>query len=830
MPTVFRTPVRSPHNNERNDVPLGALDGNQQNLQPLAPRASLGNLKPTLNEKPRKEEKKKKPKASSLCQTPPSVILGNGNSYQRGSCIGAGGFARCFQVNNGDGEIYAAKTIAKAALTSKKTTSKLLTEIRIHRTMKHPNIVQYIDCFEDDSNVYMLLEMCSNLSLADMLHNRRQITEVEARFYFVQLLGAVSYIHSRGIVHRDLKLGNIFLDNNMNLKVGDFGLAAQLDIKHPRRYTICGTPNYISPEIIMRPHAHGFASDLWALGIILYAMLVGRPPFQHSDVDKIYDSIKKHDSKFPEPPLPSLAGAHANVSKSARDLIVKLLDPNPNARPSIEYCLRHKWVQKGSFLSSISSQARFKAELLYEPPETSAKNLANMIKQTGLDKLSQGSSLNALESINSDDISTVSTSHILPSSISPPSTKDKYKPVTVPEASAEKKQIPVYDSPVVGQKYREMNNQELESPVAARAGGTGFDALYRGNYTSRTSRGNVGSQFNWSRSGYTREPYSDKQGYSAGTVPLSSTASVAPMATRTSTVDPPKSSGSANSDLNSNFGLQMNYVANPMTVGSSLNPSSGDRMTSEYSRAQDALSGSTNMIRALTESVRKTVNNLRKTLTSTDEDSELGPAAIYTKNNELPVVVTRWADFEENWGVAYCLSDGSVAILFRDKSSMRMDPVYRTYVYFESISKPGLVTHHKITPSTVDAKRGKKVDVLNYVKKYMDNELGHAVNPVHKGYDCANGVIVNTLHKERDYIMFVLTDGTIQFNFKDHFKIILYDNGTKVGLVTDQHQFFAWNMQGAIKTCRQSQFQRVHFIPKLKIMYTAVKDFYIRLR
>lgn len=797
MAPVFRTPVRNVPASERNEVPLGALDGNQQ--ASAAPKQ----VKPKvpLDVKGRKEERKKKTKPSALCLTPPSVILGNGNSYQRGSCIGEGGFARCFQVNDGNGEIYAAKTLAKAALTNDKTRSKLITEIKIHRAMKHPNIVRYVDCFEDDKNVYVLLELCSNQSLADMIHHRRNITETEARYFFVQILGAVSYMHCRGIVHRDLKLGNIFLDKDMNLKVGDFGLAAKIDSKTPRRYTICGTPNYISPEILVRPHAHGFASDMWALGIILYAMLVGRPPFQDRNVDQIYESIKHHASCFPDPPLHALAGAHHNVSTEARDLITCLLDPNPDKRPTIEQCLTHEWLTQGSFISGIPQGARLKTAIFHATPQESVLNLRDALKFSGLDKLRHPSVYDNVEGVNSDDIKDCNTSHVLPPSISPPSTKDKYKPVVVADpSSSEKKRVPEYDSPVVGQKYRDANNHNAESPVPARAGtgnyaGGGFEGHNRRRAVSQQT--NERNRLLWDNGSMASGPSTHSMARQV------SQQGAAPMATRTSTIEP-----------------------NPL--GQSYTRATSSAVPRDPSRPQRPVSsGSRNVLGPLTESMRKTLNNLRVAMAT--DPSDLDPTIMYTKHTEQPTVVTRWADFEENWGVSYCLNDGSVSILFRDKTSMRMDPVYMTYVYYESVSRPGLVTHHRVPNDTSDPKRAKKMDVLNYVKRYMDSELGHAIEPIRKGGDASHGVIVNTLQKNRDYIMFTLTDGTLQFNFKDHFKLILYDNGTKLGLVTDQHMFFAWNLHGAIRACSQSQFQRVHLLGKLKIMHSAVREFFVRL-
>jgi serine/threonine protein kinase len=139
--------------------------------------------------------------------------------------------------------------------------------------MIHPNVVRFVECFEDNDNIYMILELCPNKSLMDMLRARKRFTEPEVRFFLLQLLGALKYMHGKRVIHRDLKLGNIFLDANMNAKIGDFGLAALLVDDNDRKKTICGTPNYIAPEVLFgggkEGQGHSFEVDLWGIGVIM---------------------------------------------------------------------------------------------------------------------------------------------------------------------------------------------------------------------------------------------------------------------------------------------------------------------------------------------------------------------------------------------------------------------------------------------------------------------------------------------------------------------------------------------------------------------------------
>lgn len=166
------------------------------------------------------------------------------------------------------------KTTSCVNQSSVANNGKFQTELQIHSKMKHTNIVQFHRAFSFQHSTYIVLELCPNGSLMDMVKKRRFVTEPEVRYWTIQMAGAIKYMHAKGIIHRDLKMGNIFLDKDMNIKVGDFGLAAMLlsnkDMTTIRRTTLCGTPNYIAPEILEKgKQGHDQAVDIWSLGIIM---------------------------------------------------------------------------------------------------------------------------------------------------------------------------------------------------------------------------------------------------------------------------------------------------------------------------------------------------------------------------------------------------------------------------------------------------------------------------------------------------------------------------------------------------------------------------------
>ncbi|KAJ4151437.1 hypothetical protein LMH87_012138 [Akanthomyces muscarius] len=281
---------------------------------------------------------------------PPEVFEPSSNErpdgavYQTGKLLGKGGFAICYtghlQPSN---KVYALK-IVKSHMPAKME-QKFQTELQIHSKMKHKNIVQFWRAFSFQNSTYLVLELCPNGSLMDMVKRRKGLTEPEVRFYSVQIAGAIKYMHSKGIIHRDLKMGNIFLDAHMNAKIGDFGLAALLvtgrDMHTIRRTTLCGTPNYIAPEILEKgKKGHDHMVDIWSLGIIMFAMFTSKPPFQSSTTDEIYRRARERDYEWP------VNDATRYISDEAKDLVATMLE-DAEQRPEPDAIIQHPFFAIG---------------------------------------------------------------------------------------------------------------------------------------------------------------------------------------------------------------------------------------------------------------------------------------------------------------------------------------------------------------------------------------------------------------------------------------------------------------------------------------------------
>ena len=210
-----------------------------------------------------------------------------------------------------------------------------MSEIKIHRSLHQNHIVGFEHFFEDAENVYILLELCQNQSLNELLRRRKRLHELEVQCYINQICAAVKYLHSHRVIHRDLKLGNLFLNDKMEVKIGDFGLATKLEFDGERKRTICGTPNYIAPEVLEGKQGHSYEVDVWSIGVIIYTLIIGKPPFETSDVKTTYKRIRMNAYTFPD---------NVQITDSARDLITKILNNDPAKRPSIDDLMAHEWL------------------------------------------------------------------------------------------------------------------------------------------------------------------------------------------------------------------------------------------------------------------------------------------------------------------------------------------------------------------------------------------------------------------------------------------------------------------------------------------------------
>ncbi|XP_030630323.1 serine/threonine-protein kinase PLK3 [Chanos chanos] len=277
-------------------------------------------------------------KSEQIKPEPAQVVVDpkTGRSYFKGKLLGKGGFARCYEMTDlATNKMYAVKVIPQSRVSKPHQREKITNEIELHKTLQHKHVVKFSHHFEDQENIYIFLELCSRKSLAHIWKARHTLTDPEVRYYLRQIISGLKYLHNKGILHRDLKLGNFFVNENMELRLGDFGLAAKLETVEQRKKTICGTPNYLAPEVLNR-QGHGIESDVWSLGCVMYTLLCGNPPFETLDLKETYRCIK--EVRYTLPP---------SLSPPAQKLISAILQKNPTDRLTLDQILSHEFFTKG---------------------------------------------------------------------------------------------------------------------------------------------------------------------------------------------------------------------------------------------------------------------------------------------------------------------------------------------------------------------------------------------------------------------------------------------------------------------------------------------------
>ncbi|XP_029160942.1 serine/threonine-protein kinase PLK4 [Nylanderia fulva] len=255
--------------------------------------------------------------------------------YEVLNLLGKGGYGSVYRAKClCSGMEVAIKMIDKKMMHAAGMVDRVNQEVGIHSRLKHPAILELYTCFEDANYVYLILELCHNGELQRFLkaQGAKALPEEHAARIIRQVVQGLLYLHSHQILHRDMSLSNLLLTKDMQVKIADFGLATQLSKPDEKHLTMCGTPNYISPEVATRS-SHGPEADVWSLGCMLYTLLVGKPPFDTDAVKSTLTRVVMAD--YVMPPY---------LSDNAKDLIDKLLKKNPKDRISLRDIHKHPFI------------------------------------------------------------------------------------------------------------------------------------------------------------------------------------------------------------------------------------------------------------------------------------------------------------------------------------------------------------------------------------------------------------------------------------------------------------------------------------------------------
>ncbi|XP_036619645.1 serine/threonine-protein kinase 33 [Trichosurus vulpecula] len=266
--------------------------------------------------------------------------------YSFGRKLGQGSFGVVTEVTHKETDLkWAMKKVNKEKAGS--SAVKLLErEVNILKSVNHEHIIHLERVFETPKRMYLVMELCEDGELKEILNSKGHFSENETRQIIGDLGSAIAYLHKKDIVHRDLKLENILVksssineknETNFNIKVTDFGLAVQKEGGCEAMFqTTCGTPIYMAPEVI-NAHDYSQQCDIWSIGVIMYMLLCGQPPFMASSEEKLFELIRKGELRFGH-------SMWESVSDSAKSVLKQLLKVDPAHRITAKELLDNRWI------------------------------------------------------------------------------------------------------------------------------------------------------------------------------------------------------------------------------------------------------------------------------------------------------------------------------------------------------------------------------------------------------------------------------------------------------------------------------------------------------
>mmetsp|Transcript_48532 Transcript_48532/g.128237 ORF Transcript_48532/g.128237 Transcript_48532/m.128237 type:complete len:362 (-) Transcript_48532:46-1131(-) len=273
------------------------------------------------------------------------------NDFDLRATVGTGTFGRVRVVKikgSKDRTPMALKIMKKSEVIRLKQVEHIKAETGILAQIEHPFIVNLLATFQDDTRLFLCLEFINGGELFSHLRKEGRLPDAEAKFYAGEIVLAFAYLHSKNIIYRDLKPENLLIDCDGHIKITDFGFAKVVE---DRTWTLCGTPEYLAPEII-QSKGHGRAVDWWALGILIFEMLAGYPPFYDENPFGIYQKVLAGRIDFPK---------HFDVK--AKDLVKRLLTPDRAKRfgclkNGADDIQKHKWYKGMDWEALLNRQVR----------------------------------------------------------------------------------------------------------------------------------------------------------------------------------------------------------------------------------------------------------------------------------------------------------------------------------------------------------------------------------------------------------------------------------------------------------------------------------------
>ena len=683
--------------------------------------------------------------------------------YQKGCLLGKGGFAKCFKVTDLDTKVeWACKIIQKSSLTKQRHKQKLQSEIKIHRSIFQKHVVRFEDVFEDKENVYIVMELCPNQTMLELVKRKKRLTESDTRRYMLQTLDAVRHMHQRNIIHRDLKLGNFFLGKSSEIKIGDFGLACKLSFDGERKKTLCGTPNYIAPEVLDGKNGHSFEVDVWSIGVVLFTCLVGKPPFETADIKSTYKLIRANSYSFPD---------RLEISDGAKRLTRRILQTRPELRPSIEEILQDEWflgqglallqgrdevAQVNNSGNSGGNRTKLMEARIYSTTESDAKKAELAEARQPLQPVQDGSNI-----------------------IDAPQNKRKTDPSSRPDSAVST------TSHTTASSALERNLSTATTTSSAMQGGNIYRPFSNAHSTAHpTMSGKLSAPVAPQRDREQQSPMKkvikqlgslDVKGVSGSTPPKAAV---------------PRASGRPGSTLGS-FGdaagaphrttsaeAIMSDAASVASTASAPSSARGTIVDSHVSAGGKKSVEDEDALKLMHQNVAAAIADAASGV-SAPQPSAFGGAL------PLPNVwVSRWVDYSKKYGLGYKLSNGQYGVFFNDATKILLKHDAESLDYIqrqrdEAGAKYDTRKESKMSDHSKDL--AKKVTLMQHFRNYLDDpnrhpssaDSGDATDGKGVGDE---GVYVRKWMRTRHSVIFRLSNNCLQVSFLDDTEVLLWAN------------------------------------------------------
>lgn len=687
--------------------------------------------------------------------------------YQKGPLLGKGGFAKCFRVTDLDTKVdWACKIIQKSSLTKQRHKQKLQSEIKIHRSIFQKHVVRFEDVFEDKENVYIVMELCPNQTMLELVKRKKRLTESDTRRYMLQTLEAVRHMHQRNIIHRDLKLGNFFLGKANEIKIGDFGLACKLSFDGERKKTLCGTPNYIAPEVLDGKNGHSFEVDVWSIGVVLYTCLVGKPPFETSDIKSTYKLIRANSYSFPD---------RLEISEGAKRLVRRILQSRPEARPTIEEILQDEWFL-GQGLALL--QGREEVAQVNNSANSGGnrtKLLEARIYSTADAEVKKTEDRQPLHPVTDSNIIDVASAHNKrktdpPSSSRPDSatcsTTSHTTAASVLERNVSTATTSSSAMPGGGNIYRPFSNAHSTAQTSTNYKNSGPAAPQRDREQSPMKKviKQLGSLDVKGANGSTppKSMVPRASGRPGSTLGSFGDAAGAPHRTT--------SAGGTGSDAAS--------VASTASAPSSARGSAKDSDSTQGSQGGKKCVEDEEALKLMHQNVAAAMAEAAAGGAAAQMDA-FGGAALPLPN----VWVSRWVDYSKKYGLGYKLSNSQYGVFFNDatKILLKHDGEKLDYIQRqrdESGAKYDSRVDSKMSDHAKDL--AKKVTLMQHFRNYLDDPNRHPSSAdtadAADGKGAGDDVYVRKWMRTRHSVIFRLSNNSLQVSFLDDTEVLLWAN------------------------------------------------------